>query len=215
MLRTALTLTVLTLAAVRPAAADVVRLANGRTMTVESCAFEGEVAVLVLRGGGTVRLPRAQVAEILPDETPEAPREAAAALAASPWATVARPSRAVLEQMADRIALSHGVERRTVRALVSVESGWNPLAISPKGAMGLMQLMPATARQYGVRDPFDPEENLQAGIRHLRSLLTRLEVPEALAAYNAGESAVRRYGGIPPYRETEAYVRRIVSLVRR
>jgi len=184
-------------------------------MRVVSCTFEGDSVLLVLQGGGRLRAARSLVAEILPDEVPGAPREAADARAASPWATAPRPSRAALEQLADRIALEVGIEQRLARAVVSVESGWDPLAISPKGAMGLMQLMPATARAYGVRDPFDPEENLGAGMRHLRSLMARLPRVYALAAYNAGESAVRRYGGIPPYRETEAYVRRIVSLVPR
>ena len=77
--------------------------------------------------------------------------------------------------------------------------------------MGLMQLMPATARQYAVADPYDPQANIEAGIRHLKSLLDRFDVPLALAAYNAGEGTVRRYGGMPPYRETRSYVSRILS----
>jgi soluble lytic murein transglycosylase-like protein len=81
--------------------------------------------------------------------------------------------------------------------------------------MGLMQLMPATARQYSVRNPYDPKANLEAGIRHLASLLGRFEVTVALAAYNAGEGAVKRFGGVPPYRETREYVQRILALVTR
>jgi soluble lytic murein transglycosylase-like protein len=90
--------------------------------------------------------------------------------------------------------------------------------VSPKGAMGLMQLMPATARQYAVIDPFDPVQNLAAGLQHLRGLLDRFGKGReslALAAYNAGEAAVSRYGGIPPFRETQNYVRRILSLTGR
>ena len=99
-----------------------------------------------------------------------------------------------------------------VRAVVQVESGFNPFARSPKGAMGLMQLMPATARQFGVNNPYNPAENVRAGVAYFRQLLDRYENNErlALAAYNAGPGAVDRYGqSVPPYRETQDYVARI------
>ena len=118
----------------------------------------------------------------------------------------------------DRLAALHGVNPKLVHALVKVESNYEPRAVSAKGAMGLMQLMPATARQYAVVDPFDPAQNLAAGLQHLRGLLDRFGKGReslALAAYNAGEGAVSRYGGIPPYRETQNYVRRILSLTGR
>jgi soluble lytic murein transglycosylase-like protein len=79
--------------------------------------------------------------------------------------------------------------------------------------MGLMQLMPGTARQYAVRNPYEPRSNIEGGIKHLKSLLERFELPLALAAYNAGEAAVRRFGGIPPYPETRAYVKRVLALL--
>jgi soluble lytic murein transglycosylase-like protein len=99
--------------------------------------------------------------------------------------------------------------------VIQVESAYHERARSPKGAMGLMQLMPATARQYAVQDPYDPASNIEAGIKHLKSLLQRLPVALALAAYNAGEAAVERFNGIPPYRETQDYVSRIMRLANR
>jgi soluble lytic murein transglycosylase-like protein len=102
-----------------------------------------------------------------------------------------------------------------VTAVIRVESGFNPRAVSRKGARGLMQLMPATAVQLGVRDSFDPAENIDGGVRHLRGLIERFDnnVSLALAAYNAGERAVLQYGGIPPYVETQQYVTRILQIV--
>ena len=99
-----------------------------------------------------------------------------------------------------------------VRALIQVESGYRPRARSSRGAMGLMQLMPSTAREYRVRNPFEPKANIEGGIRHLKSLIDRFGVEIALAAYNAGEGAVRKFNGIPPYRETRNYVARILAL---
>jgi Transglycosylase SLT domain/Domain of unknown function (DUF4124) len=108
----------------------------------------------------------------------------------------------------------HRVDRRLVEAVVSVESGGNPRAVSRKGAQGLMQLMPQRSAELGVRNAFDPEQNVDGGVRHLRDLLQRFrgDVTLALAAYNAGEEAVRNYRGVPPYAETQEYVRRIRAL---
>ena len=106
----------------------------------------------------------------------------------------------------------HDVRPSLVRAVVQVESGFNPRAYSSKGAMGLMQLMPATAREFGVRNPFNPEENIRGGVAYLRQLLDRYDNNEqlALAAYNAGPGAVDKHGqSIPPYRETRDYVTKV------
>ena len=112
-------------------------------------------------------------------------------------------------------ARRHGLDPDLLWAVARAESGLNPHAVSPAGAMGLMQLMPATARALGVRDPFDPEQNVEAGARYLRQQLERFgDIRLALAAYNAGPHAVERYGGVPPYRETQAYVERVLALWR-
>ena len=110
----------------------------------------------------------------------------------------------------------NGVRADLVRAVVQVESAFNPSAISRKGAIGLMQLMPATARQFGVRNPFNPIENIRAGVAYLRQLLDRYNNDEvlALAAYNAGPNTVDRYGeSVPPYRETREYVSKVEKII--
>jgi soluble lytic murein transglycosylase-like protein len=124
-------------------------------------------------------------------------------------------SAAQIDRYIDEAAARHHVDPNLVRALVKVESNFNPRAVSPKGAMGLMQLMPETARKYEVRNPFDAAQNVDAGVRHLKGLLEnfRGDVPLSLAAYNAGQGAVERSGGIPPYSETRNYVKRITSLM--
>jgi len=111
----------------------------------------------------------------------------------------------------EQLARMDGLDPDLIKAVAMVESGFDPSAVSPKGAMGLMQLMPATAAQYNVQDPLDPYESLRAGSRHLRVLLDGFDgnVTLALAAYNAGAGAVRRHGGVPDYRETRDYVRKV------
>ena len=115
-------------------------------------------------------------------------------------------------------ARQHSVRTDLVRAVVQVESGYNPFATSPKGALGLMQLMPATIQQFGVKNPFDPMENVRAGVAYLRRLLDKYADNEvlALAAYNAGPKAVDKYEkNVPPYAETRNYVRQIGQLTAR
>jgi soluble lytic murein transglycosylase-like protein len=114
----------------------------------------------------------------------------------------------------EQAAAKHNVDANLVRSVIKVESNFNPNAVSRKGAMGLMQLMPQTARQLQVRNPFDPEQNVDAGVRHLKQLMENYngDVKLTLAAYNAGAGAVNRSAGIPHYAETRNYVRRITDL---
>lgn len=107
----------------------------------------------------------------------------------------------------------HGVEPALVKAVIRAESGFNPSAVSPTGARGLMQLMPRTAKRHGVRKPHDPRQNIEGGVKYLRSLLDLFDnnLKLALAAYNAGASAVKRHRGLPPFRETRTYVARVLQ----
>ena len=184
--------------------------------------FDGGQATIKLRGGGEVTCDRALVARVDPDEVPwidptsaatgREPAEGAAlgASLAPPLKPIEIP--AAYKALITRLATAHGVDARLVHAVIAVESAYQPRARSRKGARGLMQLMPATARQYGVRNAYHAPANLEAGVKHLRTLLDRFAPREAIAAYNAGEAAVRRFGGVPPFRETQAYVERVLAL---
>ena len=121
--------------------------------------------------------------------------------------------RAKIAEVIEHYARHHGLSPRLVQAVVQVESGYNPRALSNKGAMGLMQLMPATARLLRVKDDYDPDQNVRGGTTYLRQQIDRFgDLRLALAAYNAGPTAVTRYGGIPPYRETERFVAKVLGL---
>jgi len=125
-----------------------------------------------------------------------------------------RSSAAEIDGIVEEAAARHHVDPNLVRAVIKVESNFNPAAVSRKGAMGLMQLMPATARKFNVSNPFDPRQNVDAGVQHLKRLLDNFggDVGLTLAAYNAGERAVNRNNGIPPYSETQNYLRQFRGL---
>jgi hypothetical protein len=213
-----------------PARAELVFFANGRSLSVKAHRTEGESLILTLRGGGEVVCDPATIARITPDEVPyPAPEEIRLEeeIRLKPDPTLhdrgvrLQPDLGTVDpitpyaEIIDRVAAQHGVDARLVRAVIEVESGYRPRARSPKGAMGLMQLMPATARQYAVTNPYDPVANIEAGTRHLKSLLVRFPPALALAAYNAGHAAVERFRGIPPYAETRNYVARILRIIGR
>jgi soluble lytic murein transglycosylase-like protein len=202
MKKKALLLAALVLAA--PAAeADIAVLANGQTMKVASVRrAEGQVW-LALKEGGEVALPGADLRGIVPDEVADEVLEEIADA----------PAGSDLQALAIAAARRHNLDPALVLALVQVESAFQPGAVSPKGAQGLTQLMPGTAREMGVKDAMDPEQNLDGGARYLRWLLSRYggDLKRALAAYNAGPGAVDRHRGVPPYRETMQYVRRVLD----
>jgi soluble lytic murein transglycosylase-like protein len=165
--------------------------------------------VRMYMGTGYVEMPVSYVAAFEAEEPPDpAPAPAQPAPAVAPTARSApAPSP---EELADAAADKYGLPRLLVRSVMAAESGFQPDAVSPKGAIGLMQLMPGTAQDLGV-DPRDPAQNVDAGVRYLSDLLDRYHrgLWSALAAYNAGPGAVDKYHGVPPYRETIDYVIRI------
>ena len=191
-------------------AAEVV-FTNGKSLEIEAHRWEGTAIWLFLPGGGSLAVPAARIREIRVEggvELPPPPAEP------SPPKPALGDVEAGLMAQIEEVAGRHGVDPVLVRAIIQVESAWDPRAVSPKGAMGLMQLMPATAKARGVSDPFDPYQNLEAGTAELADHLKEAsgELSMALAAYNAGAGAVGRYEGLPPYRETLGYVKRVLDL---
>lgn len=191
-------------------AAEVAVLGTGFRLRVERHETVGSVVRLYNAGGFT----EIEASLIEGFEREEAtPAVVAAAPAPSAGATPAIvPKPGTLKEMIDSVAKKYDLPPEFIRSVIATESGYQANAVSPKGAVGLMQLMPATAKAYGA-DARDPAQNLEAGARHLRDLLVQYDgdSARALAAYNAGAGAVSKYNGVPPYSETQNYVYRVIN----
>jgi soluble lytic murein transglycosylase-like protein len=189
-------------------------LTTGVRLHVDHHEVDGD-KIRLYDGSGYIEMDAVKVRGFEADEpAPPAPATAVPAPAAVPPSPElpAAPAPLSPQQMADAAADKYGLPRKLVHSVIKAESAFRPKAVSPKGAIGLMQLMPATALTLGV-DPNDPVQNVDAGARYLRDLLVKYDglLWHALAAYNAGPGAVEKYKGVPPYRETIDYVKRIDS----
>lgn len=191
-------LTVTAFAAGEPCSPCLAHLSNGFTISHLRHEIIGETARLYVSETGYVEVPAAQVTGYSQDDSP----------VASP--DVPKPT---IEDHIASASKTSGVDGDFVRSVIQHESNFNPRAVSPKGAQGLMQLMPGTAKKLGVSDSFDPGANVHGGSQYLRELLLRYDgdAVKALAAYNAGPFAVDRYRGVPPYSETRHYVARVIT----
>jgi soluble lytic murein transglycosylase-like protein len=191
------------------ASADTLVLRAGKTLKIGALTCDPKTCRAELLGG-EVELDAKEILSVEPDEEVDLGPGPAASAVALPTGPAEGRS---IDQMVAEAARKYALPRSLVRAVARAESAFNPAAVSPKGAQGVMQLMPGTARELGVRNAFDPAENIDAGAKLLRQLLEKYDgrVAEALAAYNAGQGAVQRHGGVPPYRETRGYIRKIVK----
>ena len=189
--------------------ADTLFLATGKTLKIDALSCDGKACIATLAGGDIEVRPR-DVLRVDPDEEVDLEPAPASPVARAPSGNAG--DRTIEEIVADA-AHKYGLPRSLVRAVARAESALNPFAVSSKGAQGLMQLMPGTARELGVQNPFDPTQNIAGGARLLRQLLEKYEgrVAEALAAYNAGVGAVSKHKGVPPYSETRGYIRKVVK----
>ena len=183
---------------------------NGRSMPIKDYHIAGDIITVTLRQGGEATFNRSIVDRIVPDEMPEIDESVIAAAeathATSTWLD-ARPFADLIET----VALKHGVDPDLVHAVVQAESNYRAGAKSQVGARGLMQVMPTTALEFGIKNLYDPQSNLEAGVQYLKFLLARFDLKRAIAAYNAGPENVRKYQGIPPFPETQKYVKKVLE----
>lgn len=213
-------LAVFTLAAAPAAQAELIVFEDGRVVKASGYTLYDEELEIRLPGGGSYRVDLARIERIVDDEVvvdtvlvePD-PLHPGAIFDLSYKETRKPLFGSAYDTVIEREAKRWNLDASFVSALIRAESNYEPRAISRKGARGLMQLMPATAKRLSVRKPFDPASNVRGGVQYLRELVDRFGArPElVLAAYNAGEGAVQSYGGVPPYRETVAYVNRILK----
>jgi hypothetical protein len=198
-----------------PAEAELAIFTDGRVLKVEDAYIEGSVIVLELVGGGTVRVPALRIDRVIADEVADKrpPSNLSDSSCPAGWTDRTLPAGLPYRQAIERAARTNDLDPLLLAAIVQTESDFDPKAVSRAGASGLMQLMPAAAADRGVRDVFDPEDNLRGGAAHLRIMLDRFQsLTLALAAYNAGATTVDRYDGVPPYRETRDYIRKVFDL---
>ncbi|HKS76024.1 MAG TPA: lytic transglycosylase domain-containing protein [Terriglobales bacterium] len=199
--------------AVPAMAADLAVLQNGFTIRHERRQILGSITRLYTTEAGNsyVDIPTAQIDHFERDLTP-APAPAPTPVAAVAVAKPAAPPAKTLNELVNSASDTHNIDPDLINSVIHAESGFNPHAVSPKGARGLMQLMPKTANQLGVTNSFDPGANVEGGTKYLQELLERYnyDMVKALAAYNAGPHRVDQYHGVPPYYETRAYVAKIV-----
>ncbi len=189
--------------------ADTLFLSTGTTLKIDALTCDSSTCTATL-SGGDIRLRAIDVLRVEPDEPVDI--EPAPASAEGRSEAESKPPRTI-EQIVTDAARKYALPRSLIRAVARAESALNPAAVSPKGAQGVMQLMPGTAKELGVQNAFDAGENIDAGVRLLRQLLEKYDgrVAEALAAYNAGPGALARHKGVPPYRETRGYIRKVVK----
>ena len=196
-----------------PAEAKIVAFTDGRILKVEDAYLKGDTIVIELRGGGTMRVPATRVERVIADEVDD-DASPIPEFADCPWTWDGEtlPDEMPFGEQLQTAAKKADIHPWLLVAVVRAESNFDPTAISRAGAAGLTQLMPATASDRGVNDVFDPVQNLTAGAGYLRAMLDRFEsLTLALAAYNAGPATVDRYEGVPPYRETRQYVRKVTK----
>lgn len=205
--RALLATTLLLLAPVTAVADGLVVFEDGRTMRVEGLEIDEGSVLLSLDDGGRIAVPADRIASWEPDASK--PRAAARPVGSEPWRSAAGEFAEVIAGAAER----HDLDPALLTAIAEVESAFDPSAVSPKGACGLLQLMPGTAERFGVEDVFDASQNVEGGARYLSWLLQRFDgrTELALAGYNAGERAVDEHRGIPPYQETRRYVTKVLE----
>jgi len=204
----------LALATATPTAAKIAVFVDGRILKVDDAYLDGDNIVLSLRGGGRMVVSAIRIERVIADEVeePEVELQFQYGDCSLVWSEAPLPDGLPFRDEILSAAENSNLHPWLLASLVRAESAFDPLAVSRAGAKGLTQLMPAAAVDHRVVDVFDPKENLRGGADHLRSLLDRFkELPLALAAYNAGAATVERYEGVPPYRETRGYVRRILE----
>ena len=198
-----------------PAVAKLAVFVDGRVIKVDDARLEGAEIVLDLKGGGTLKVSAVRIDRVIADEVEETETEDPFAETDCPasWSDLDLPENLPFREPIASAARAADLDPWLVASVVQAESAFDPAAVSRAGAAGLMQLMPAAAAEHEVQDVFNPVENLRGGAEHLRTMLDRFDsLPLALAAYNAGATTVERYEGIPPYKETRAYVRRVLAI---